>query len=313
MARVLVVEDSPTQALEIRIILDEAGFDVAMASDGTAALRAVRESMPDMVLTDLQMPGLDGLDLIDALRYDYPYVPVVLMTAFGSEELASQALREGAASYVPKRRLGRDLVPTIRSVLAVADFRAERQVALGLLKRSETEYVLGNDTSLVLPLVRQLEETLIAVRLCDPGRLLRVGIALSEVLVNAIEHGNLELTRESLGLDLDDTQYLELVAQRRVEAPYSERRVHVTARVTPDEAVYTIRDEGSGFDTSVLPDLADPGHLTRSDSRGLLLIRTFMDEVRFNDIGNEITLKVHGTHEAGALSSTGAPGTVRGA
>src|SRR5262249_19808846 len=72
--------------------------------------------------------------------------------------------------------------------------------------------------------------------------------------------------------------------------PYRSRRVHVTARESPAEAVYVIRDEGPGFDPSKLPDPTDPANLERVTGRGLLLIRTFMDEVHHNPKGNEITM-----------------------
>jgi anti-sigma regulatory factor (Ser/Thr protein kinase) len=81
-----------------------------------------------------------------------------------------------------------------------------------------------------------------------------------------------------------------LIDERRVDPNYRNRRVHVTARESPAEAVYVIRDEGPGFDPSKLPDPTDPSNLVRVSGRGLLLIRTFMDEVHHNEIGNEITM-----------------------
>ena len=107
--------------------------------------------------------------------------------------------------------------------------------------------------------------------------------------MNAIEHGNLEVSSE-LREDADSNAYKKLVEQRRHMAPYRDRRVHLTAHFSRREAVYTVRDEGPGFDVSRLPDPTDPANLEKSSGRGLLLIRTFMDEVRFNATGNEITL-----------------------
>ena len=80
------------------------------------------------------------------------------------------------------------------------------------------------------------------------------------------------------------------MAQRRREKPYLTRRVYVTARESPAEAVYVIRDEGPGFDPSQLPDPTDPSNLDRVSGRGLLLIRTFMDKVHHNAAGNQITM-----------------------
>ena len=68
------------------------------------------------------------------------------------------------------------------------------------------------------------------------------------------------------------------------------RRVTITSRVTPDQVRYTVCDQGPGFDPSLLPDPLDPENLLRAHGRGLMLIRSFMDEVAHNESGNEITM-----------------------
>src|SRR5205085_810272 len=83
---------------------------------GEAALAAVRRRRPDVVLTDMQMPVMNGLELVAALRADFPGLPVVLCAGVGSEELAVEALRAGAAHYVPKRRLTADAVPVLEEI-----------------------------------------------------------------------------------------------------------------------------------------------------------------------------------------------------
>ena len=117
---------------------------------------------------------------------------------------------------------------------------------------------------------------------------MRIGVALREAVVNAIYHGNLELTSQ-LRED-DESAFDRLAEQRLAEGVFAGRRVHVTARETRNDVTYVIRDEGRGFDPTTLPDPTDPANLERSTGRGLLLIRTFMDEVHHNAVGNEITL-----------------------
>jgi anti-sigma regulatory factor (Ser/Thr protein kinase) len=72
--------------------------------------------------------------------------------------------------------------------------------------------------------------------------------------------------------------------------PYSQRRIHVKARYSPDSAVFCIRDEGPGFNRQELPDPTDPSNIERPCGRGLLLMQTFMDEVEYNSSGNEVTM-----------------------
>jgi CheY-like chemotaxis protein/anti-sigma regulatory factor (Ser/Thr protein kinase) len=288
MGSILVVDDSLTQAQQVVLLLEEAGYTVATAGDGAAALALLAREEPDVVVTDLQMPGMNGLELVEAMRTDYPLVPAILMTAHGSEEIAIQALRQGAASYVPKKNLTRDLVDTVARVLTAAQAARAQQRLFECLTHVEHHFVLENDTGLIGPLVSHLSEAITRRRFCDANGLLRLTVAWSEALLNAMHHGNLEAPSELR--QSDERVYHKLVEQRRGQEPYAGRRVHVTARLGPEEAVYVIRDEGPGFDPSTLPDPTDPANLERVGGRGLLLIRTFMDRVSHNECGNEITM-----------------------
>jgi anti-sigma regulatory factor (Ser/Thr protein kinase) len=124
---------------------------------------------------------------------------------------------------------------------------------------------------------------------CDRTEVVRVGVALHEALLNAIQHGNLEVGTE-LRQDGDEKQFHDLLEARRGQSPYCERRVRVSAALSPTASVYTISDEGRGFDPSELPDPTDPANLERIGGRGLMLIRTFMDKVEHNARGNQITM-----------------------
>ncbi|MFM8274381.1 MAG: ATP-binding protein, partial [Gemmata sp.] len=78
--------------------------------------------------------------------------------------------------------------------------------------------------------------------------------------------------------------------ERRTLHPYAPRRVYVTARLTPEQATFVIQDEGPGFDVTKLPDPTDPDFLERASGRGILLMRAFTDEVRYNTTGNRCTM-----------------------
>src|SRR5690349_13208032 len=104
MSSVLVVDDSAVDRLRAeKLIANQTSLTVVTAANGKEALACLARNLPDIVITDMQMPEMDGLQLVEEIRSRYPSVPVVLMTAHGSEELAVQALQKGAASYVPKR------------------------------------------------------------------------------------------------------------------------------------------------------------------------------------------------------------------
>jgi CheY-like chemotaxis protein/anti-sigma regulatory factor (Ser/Thr protein kinase) len=286
---VLVVDDAPVDRLVTGAIVERMpGWRALYAESGEDALAAMAREQPRVVLTDLNMPKMDGLALVAEVHCRFPAVPVVLMTAFGNEEIALQALREGAASYVPKKSLERDLASTLEQVVAAAQVEHRHQRLLERLAQAELHFVLDNDRFLVASLVAHLRSYFVRLGLCDETAMTRVCIALEEALLNAIFHGNLELSSD-LRQDGEEGYY-RLAEERRGIAPFRDRQVFCTARLSRGEVSVTIRDEGPGFDPSTLPDPTDPANLGRIGGRGLLLIRTFMDSVTHNQTGNEITL-----------------------
>ncbi len=298
MAKVLVVDDSAMDRQLAGSLLEKrpgltavekaTGMTAIYAGNGREALTVIEKEKPDLVLTDLQMPEMNGLELVEEVRSKYRLLPIILMTAHGSEEIAIQALQKGAASYVPKRHLARDLLEVVESVLSAATAEKGQQRVLECLTQTESHFLLDNDPSLITPLFGHLEQDLARMKLCDENGLIRVAVALREALINAIHHGNLEVS--STLLENDEKGYHRLVEERRRQKPYRDRRVHIVASVSPAKATYIIRDEGKGFDPSILPDPTDPANLEKPSGRGLLLIRTFMEEVRHNATGNEITM-----------------------
>ncbi len=287
--RILVVDDSRTDRRLVGGLLgDVKEWTVSTAEDGAAGLRAIEKEPPDLVLTDLRMPGMDGLELVGAIRSRFPALPVILMTSQGSEEIAVKALRAGAASYVPKAALGPDLVDTIGEVLALAAEHGREEALFERLQRAEAEFRIENDMGLVRPLVRHVTRSLGQVGWGDEAVRTQVAVALCEAVQNAIEHGNLEVGSEARAQGLD--RYYALLEERRLIAPYRERRVHVEARLERDRARFVVRDEGPGFDHAALPDPRDPANLERLSGRGVLLIRTFMDEVTYDGDGSRVTM-----------------------
>lgn len=289
MSTVLIVDDSATDRRLAGGLLERSeDFDVCYAIDGKDALTQMELHVPNLVLTDLNMPEMDGLQLTEVIRATYPMVPVVLMTAQGSEEIAVEALQKGASSYVPKHRLGQELAETIRKVLTSAKQDRGQVRLLRRMLRQEVEFSIENDDELIASLVKFLQNGAASQRICDETGRIRIGVALQEALTNACYHGNLEVSSKLR--EVDHRAFYELAKERQQSKPYVDRRIYVSAKFTADAVEYLIRDEGPGFDPSKLPDPRDPENLERPCGRGLLLMQTFMDEVRFNSQGNEVSL-----------------------
>jgi DNA-binding response OmpR family regulator len=115
--RILVVDDDPTVSDVVRRYLERADYEVSLAGDGPAALAAASEHRPDLVVLDLMLPGLDGLEVCRRLRAGDPDVPIVMLTALGDEGDRVVGLSLGADDYVTKPFSPRELVLRVQSVL----------------------------------------------------------------------------------------------------------------------------------------------------------------------------------------------------
>jgi DNA-binding response OmpR family regulator len=117
---VLVIEDDPSIILGLRLNLTKAGYRVRVAEDGPAGLAEVGRERPDLLLLDLMLPGIDGMEVLRRLRADDPKIPVIILTAMGSEEDKVKGLDLGANDYVTKPFSVAELMARVRAALRVA-------------------------------------------------------------------------------------------------------------------------------------------------------------------------------------------------
>src|SRR5262245_1228218 len=166
MPTVLVVDDSPTDLRLAAGLLQKAPeMHVVQAADGREALQQIELHLPDVVVTDMMMPHINGLELVSQVREQFPLVPIILMTSQGSEEIAVQALQKGAASYVPKRALASELLEIVERVLSTSKEVRGRARLIGRLMKQENSFNLENDVHLVCAMSAYLREEAIRLRL----------------------------------------------------------------------------------------------------------------------------------------------------
>ena len=286
MSVVLVVDDAVVDQKIAGGLLEASGmFQVVYADGATQAMESIDLQRPDVVLTDLQMPGVDGLQLVTRLADQYPGIPVVLMTAYGSENVAAESLAAGAASFVPKTMLSEHLLATIMRVLATYESESRYRRLASCATKTDFEFCLFNELALIDPLVDMIQEIACSHGFCEQRERARLGIGLEAVLNNAMVRGNLEMSREEFPVATP-----EIMNERAALATYADRRVHFRASITPKEATFVVRDDGPGFDAAALVKTAPSDAVTTETGRGLVLMSSFMDEVTFNDQGNEATL-----------------------
>ena len=139
--KILIADDEEAARISLGQILTEDGYEVTLAGDGEEALRLVAQESPDVLLTDLRMPGMDGHELLTRVRRTYPEVAVVIMTAHGTIRSAVQALREGVEDYLTKPIDVDEMEHLLDQILRRRRLLAEAQV---LRERLDDKYRYEN-------------------------------------------------------------------------------------------------------------------------------------------------------------------------
>jgi DNA-binding response OmpR family regulator len=179
--RVLVVDDDPTVSDVVRRYLEREDFSVRLAGDGQAALDAYRHDRPDLVVLDIMLPGIDGLEVCRRLRAQDPGLPVIMLTALGEESDRVLGLEIGADDYVTKPFSPRELVLRVQSVLrrtappvVPAGELVDGDLRVDVARRRATAG--GQELALT---VREFDLLVFLMR--NPGRVLRRAELLEQV------------------------------------------------------------------------------------------------------------------------------------
>jgi CheY-like chemotaxis protein/anti-sigma regulatory factor (Ser/Thr protein kinase) len=268
----LVVDDDPSIHELIGAMLAGKSWELDRADNGDDALAHLETRSYDLVLSDILMPGMDGLTLLGHIRNRYPYARIVVMTVRNTSEHILESLRHQATAYIAKPFDRDTLIATLQNALSTTVDQDDIRVISDKPNWISLEIRCKLDTvERLTQFMRELPSDL------KPDEREQIAIAFRELLMNAIEHGG--------RLDPDKIVSLSYIR---------------TAR----SIVYYIRDPGQGFSMENLAHAAvanspdDPLHHvelreqagTRPGGFGLLLTQSFADELIYSAKGNEVIL-----------------------
>ena len=213
--RILIAEDDPHQAKVLTLYLEQEGHSVVVATDGLAALEEIRQRQPDLVLLDVMMPHLDGLDVCRVIRTESD-VPIIMVTARSTEEDLLTGLDLGADDYITKPYKPRELVARVRAMLRrqgrtdVDDTLEHDGLVVDRIRRRVS--VDGESVDLTAK-----EFDLLVSLVSEPGRVFTRGQLLERAF--GFDYQGLERTadahvrtlRRKLGDDPSSPRYIETV------------------------------------------------------------------------------------------------------
>lgn len=261
-SRILVVDDEEQMREIISLFLNKLGYQAVSASDGRDALTKFRDQSFDLVLSDVRMPGLNGLQLLKAIKDSNPRIPVVLISGYADIEIVVEALKAGAENFLPKPVKMSFLGKVIQQSLSLTTPRPPSPVLLPEI-RQITQFQVPSQPEFVKEMVHQLALSAVAVGFAPHDLDNNLKLVLHEAITNAMEHGN----------NWDPAKL-----------------VMVKAETSKYEIRVCIQDEGPGFDYAIQANPTDGKEILLERGRGIFLIKTIMDEVKFTPPGNQITL-----------------------
>lgn len=289
--RVLIVEDDEASRQFMTTLASDAGCEVAEAANGAEGLKSFESFHPDLIFSDISMPVMDGLEMLEKVRKQSHDAIVVMTTAFATAEYTLKALRLHANDFLVKPLLPQDVVSSLKKYQDVFKTRSTEREVFGMILHRELTLQLRNQPAIVSRVVdRLMQETEGRIPAADR---LSVHLGLLEIIMNAIEHGNLGITyqEKSEALEGSSQDWSNLIKMRMEASPYRERSVLIQFQMDSECCEWTITDEGEGFSWQDVPDPNDPENLLAANGRGIMLARLSFDDLTYLGCGNQVVLR----------------------
>jgi CheY-like chemotaxis protein len=288
--KILIVEDDPGLREYLKDTMKAEGHQTQVAENGLHGLESYKKFEPDLVISDIQMPGMNGLELLESIRNSNTETIVVMITAYGSEEYAMQALHLGANNYFKKPVRHAELLPLLRKYDRLVKNRAIVQPILDMIVRQELTIQFENRVELLPGIIEHL--VLVTGNTLSKVDGLGVRLGLFELLTNAVEHGNLEITYEEKTNALKSRALTALYAERLSDPVLAARKVTVEFTLEPAMCEWVISDEGKGFDwRQALRNISNTSALLEEHGRGILIAQHQFDHLEYLDVGSVVRVR----------------------
>lgn len=287
---ILIVDDSPEIVEGIGTLLVAHGYRVNTALSASEALRKLHKSIYEIVVCDIEMPGMSGLEFLEKIRHDGPNQEVILMTGHLEQEYFIRAIRLGAADFISKPIETQHLLKSIEAIISRANARRRKDKLLGSFERAEFSCVIDPHLFSGTGVTKILNPILFDNLELPHDTISDLLTCADEMLQNAYIHGVLELTDAERLCERD--QLKEIIAEKLHQPQICSRRVRFSLALDKDNEaiIISVEDDGQGFDHEAwLKLLREDDKLSlRAHGRGLAMLYFLSDKLEFANGGRSV-------------------------
>ncbi len=291
--RILVVDDSISMVNGLVMVLQVAGYEVDPAYNGHDALRKLSQKEYDLVICDIEMPGLTGLDLLKHVRQDYDDISFILMTGYLEQDYFIKAIQLGASDFIRKPL---DTEQLMNAVQLQINKKKEDWDYLNVSRK-----VSHAEIKLSLPpiMFRQVDFVKIFTKFFKQNLNLTTTVinemllCMEEMLYNAFIHGTLGLNIKER--TSQNEAYKELLAEKLQDPEIAAKEIHVKLSIdqVKQVIVFEVEDEGKGFDYKLWLNKIKTYNGIQLDEygRGISIIYYLTDKISFSKGGRRIRIE----------------------
>lgn len=287
--KILIVEDDYGSREYLLNLINLEGYDVRAAVNGEEGLAEYKSFDPDIIISDIQMPVMDGLQMLNILRQDKSDTIFIITTAYGSEDYAIEALRLGANNYLKKPIKRNSLIGLIDKYKLIIESHKLAKKAEGKLVKKDITLEFRTDIHHIPTIISQLVSE-VGVKL-DDSEITNIELGLDELITNSMEHGNLGISFDEKVEASNDNTMLQLYAEKMKIRKLAQRKIKVKYKLRPKYCEWTITDEGKGFDWQLIPDPTKGAQLMELNGRGIFITHFLFDEMEYLDKGNKVRVR----------------------